>query len=128
MKQFIFDISFPGGRSRSYVFYDADKAEAALDEFRDKDPRYNPSSIRENTLRTEAIVVDENDRYREHDISGLSYVGERDFHASNGTRKETWYSMPGRENEVKAELERAKLEAKPSMKKSPVRSLLSRGP
>lgn len=126
MKQFKFDISLPEGRSRSYIFYNEERAEAALQDFLEKDSRFNPSQIKESFLPSNAIIVDENNRYQQHDVTGLNFVGSRDFHASNGTRKEKWYSLPGHENEVKTELEKAKLSIESSRQKSPAKNLISR--
>lgn len=126
MKRFKFDVSLPEGRSRSYVFYDLERAENRLQDFLERDSRFNPSQIKEEPMASKAVVIDLNNPYVEHDLTGLNFVGSRDFHASNGTRKEQWYTLPGYENEVKAELEKAKMDAGSSLKRPQPKNLISR--
>lgn len=118
MKRFRFDVSLPEGRSRGYVFYDKDRAEQRLQTFLESDPRYNPSQLKEEPILDNAIVIDENNRYVEHDITGLSFIGQVDVNTSGGTRKESWYAAPGLENEAKKEYQKT-VAQQPSTNRSP---------
>jgi len=110
MKQFKFQISLPSNHTRTYVFYDREAAEEKHKEYKESDPRFDPSEIEASEMKSNAIVVDRNNKYVEHDLTGLNLVGSRQAHQAGVIRDERWYCVPGKENEVEKELQKAKME------------------
>ncbi|KXS55264.1 MAG: hypothetical protein AWU57_363 [Marinobacter sp. T13-3] len=90
--------------TRVYVFYDKDRALAKHAEFAEADPRYAPSDIAVCDMTNRPVVIDRNNRFVEHDITGLSLVGTREASLGGAPTDEEWFAFPGTENEVRQQL------------------------